>query len=115
MKARIPRATEKHIALAVTQFLELQGWLVVRTEANAVTRGRGNGGIVARGEPDARAFKDDRVLHLEFKTEIGKLSEVQKQRHAYLKKFGIVVHAIRNLEDIQKVLVDYAKKNFNPR
>jgi Holliday junction resolvase len=98
------KVLERDIAATVTAYLELKGWLVVRTEANAVTRGRGNGGIVKAGEPDARAFKQDKALHIEFKSATGKLSTKQELRHAYLKKFGIQVHIIRSIDDAKAML-----------
>lgn len=99
-------ALETDIARLATDYLEFQGWLVIRTEANAVRRGtRGAGGIVTDGEPDARAFKRNLALHLEFKRGCnGKLRPNQKLRHAYLATFGIRVHVIASLEDLVAAL-----------
>jgi hypothetical protein len=101
---------ERDIAKLVTDYLGYRGWLVVRTEANAVRRGTrtpNRGGIVAAGEPDARAFRGDRVLHLEFKRPGENLKLHQQQRHEYLKCFGIRVHVVRGLEDIVRVLSEF--------
>jgi hypothetical protein len=107
---------ERDIAKLVTDYLEYRGWLVVRTEANAVRRGTrsaNRGGIVAIGEPDARAFCGDHVLHLEFKRPTGVLSAAQKQRHAYLETFGITVHVVRSLEDTQAILKAFEEQYAN--
>jgi hypothetical protein len=100
-----PMPLERDVAAIVTDYLSLKGWLVIRTEANAVRSGTQNKrGIVPVGEPDARAYRNDKALHLEFKRPGAKPSNQQTLRHRYLEQFGIKVHVVRSLEDIAAII-----------
>ena len=110
-----PRPLERDIKALCADYLALMGWHVVDTEANAVRAGTtGKRGVVAPGEPDTRAFKGNRAIHIEYKRPLENLRPVQVTRHQYLAEFGIRVHIVRSLEDLKGVLMIEAALETKP-
>jgi Holliday junction resolvase len=72
--------------------LELQGWYLLK-----VIQSNKN------GTPDLICFKDGKTFFIECKSETGKLSELQKYRHAELIKKGFNVFTINQLTDVTKI------------
>jgi hypothetical protein len=98
------KASEAQIEAAIRDYLHLSGWLTVKTDAALVVRGSGRPGVINEGDPDLRAFRGNRALHLETKSRTGKLSSEQRIRHLYLAQFGITVHVVRSVDDVKRVL-----------
>ena len=56
------------------------------------------------GMPDVIAVKDGRWLLLEVKTNKGRLSDSQQDFHELAATYGIEVHVVRSVEDVQIIL-----------
>lgn len=57
-----------------------------------------------RGWPDVFIAKAGRVVLVETKTDVGRLSEHQKNVHTKLKSAGVETHVIRTIEQVQALL-----------
>ena len=80
---------ESTIQNAIQKHLKKNGWFTVKI-------------IMAskNGIPDVVAIKDGRVIFLEIKNEIGRLSEIQKYRIEELKSYGSEVYVVRGIDDL---------------
>lgn len=104
--------SEHDIQRAAAAFLDVA--LLARSVHFAVDHGAGRMTATAalglqarggkRGIPDHFIFDDGRVLLLEFKTRIGRLSQEQRAMHERLAAAGIAVHVCRSVDDVIAVL-----------
>lgn len=60
--------------------------------------------IAQNGAPDRMFFKLGHFMFVEFKTDGGIISEIQKYQQKLLKDAGIEVYNIWNIEDFLKIL-----------
>lgn len=58
------------------------------------------------GWPDLNLFKDGKTIFVEFKSLIGKQSELQKYQQKQLEAQGFKYYLINNLKNFQEILVD---------
>ena len=87
--------SESKIQASCIQYAKKQGWFVLK-----VIRCNVN------GYPDATFFKDGKTFFVEFKTAIGKQSELQKYVESELIKQGFKYFLIRDLKEFQKIIID---------
>ena len=87
--------SESKIQASCIQHAKKQGWFVLK-----VIRCNVN------GYPDATFFKDGKTFFVEFKTAIGKQSELQKYVENELIKQGFNYFLIRDLKEFQKIIID---------
>ena len=86
---------ESKIQASCIQYAKKEGWFVLK-----VIRCNVN------GYPDATFFKDGKTFFVEFKTEIGKQSELQKYVESELIKQGFKYFLIRDLKEFQKIIIE---------
>ena len=107
-----PGQSEAEIQKAIVQYLILSKWLVVRINSGAqAVDGRflrtytiENNGR-SSGMPDVIAVKDGRWLLLEVKTSKGRLSESQQDFHQLATAYGVQVHVVRSIDDVEALVM----------
>ena len=84
-----------------------------KTQASCINHAKKNGWFVLKvircnvnGFPDASFFKDGKTFFVEFKTAIGKQSELQKYVESELVKQGFRYYLIRDLKEFQKIITE---------
>ena len=87
--------SESKIQASCITYAKKQGWFVLK-----VIRCNVN------GFPDASFFKDGKTFFVEFKTAIGKQSELQKYVESELIKQGFKYFLIRDLKEFQKIIIE---------
>jgi hypothetical protein len=56
------------------------------------------------GYPDCTLFKDGKTIFIEFKSLIGKQSELQRYVQKQLEQQAFEYHVVKNLEDFRKII-----------
>jgi hypothetical protein len=105
--AKKPKASEKEIEAVIIQYLMIKGWVVLKTDAGEsarATKGANKRSSIYAGTPDLIALKDGRGIAIEVKASGGKLTDRQRQMHAYYRSASIPVAVVRSLEDLQQWL-----------
>lgn len=106
----LPGQSEAEIQKAIIDYLKKAGWLVIRFNS-VVTQEHGrfvraytieNSGKSA-GVSDIIAFKFDRYLFLEVKTETGKLNPNQIAFRDLAQRHGCVVHVVRSVDETVRI------------
>ncbi len=87
--------SESKIQASCIQHAKKHGWFVLK-----VIRCNVN------GYPDATFFKNGKTFFVEFKTAIGKQSELQKYVESELIKQGFKYFLIRDLKEFQKIAAE---------
>jgi hypothetical protein len=87
--------SESKIQSSCINYAKKNGWFVLK-----VIRCNVN------GFPDASFFKDGKTFFVEFKTAIGKQSELQKYVESELVKQGFKYYLIRDIKEFQKIITD---------
>jgi len=60
--------------------------------------------LIPAGQPDVTCVHNGRVIFLEIKTAVGKLSDKQKIFHRALAMSGAEIHTVRSVSDVKAVL-----------
>jgi len=84
-----------------------------KIQSSCINHAKKNGWFVLKvircnvnGYPDATFFKDGKTFFVEFKTAIGKQSELQKYVESELIKQGFKYYLIRDLKEFQKIITE---------
>lgn len=95
MKTARRRQPESYILHAVRQYLELGGWYVVRHQAGLGTH---------PGLPDLQAICGGRVVMIEVKTQVGRLSACQEAFRLAWEAHGGEFLVARKSEDVEHLV-----------
>lgn len=104
------RQHEKKIEREIRKYLQLLGYLVIKTDAGIVARyskGQIKRTDIIAGFPDLIVLKPGIVFFLEVKSVTGRLSKQQKLCHEYLKGLGFDVYVVRDIESVVKICQRY--------
>lgn len=95
-KPKKTRLTEAHYERLLATLLELDGWLVLKTDAGVLSRLAREAirSDIPPGFPDLIAMRPDRVIFVEMKTPGNRLSPVQRVFHALLTERGFAVYVV---------------------
>jgi hypothetical protein len=98
-------ASERDLEAAITEYLQLNRWLVIKTDASEsarVSRGRKKYGSISSGTPDLVALRGGQGIAIEVKTHSGVVTPLQQSVHACYNQFhGVPTRVIRSLEELQ--------------
>lgn len=116
-RTALPGESEAEIQKVIVQYLMLSKWLVVRINSGAqAVDGRflrtytiENNGR-SSGMPDVIAVKDGRWLLLEVKTSKGRLSESQQDFHQLASTYGVHVHVVRSVDDVEMLVTGFTRQ-----
>lgn len=95
-KPKKTRLTEAHYERLLTTLLELDGWLVLKTDAGVLSKLAREAirSDIPPGFPDLIAMRPDRVVFIEMKTPGNRLSPIQRIFHALLAERGFAVYVV---------------------
>ena len=82
---------ETTISYKIRKYLEGEGYIVIRLRATSEA-----------GWPDLLVIAFMRIVFIETKTPIGKLSELQKEKHFRLKLKGIKTIVASSIDDVER-------------
>ena len=84
-----------------------------KIQASCINHAKKNGWFVLKvircnvnGYPDATFFKDGKTFFVEFKTEIGKQSKLQKHVENELINQGFKYYLVRSLKEFKKIIIE---------
>ena len=86
---------ESKIQASCLKYAKAKGWYVLKIIKCNVN-----------GFPDSVIFKDGKTIFVEFKSLIGKQSELQKYQQKQLEAQGFKYFLVRNLKNFQEILAD---------
>jgi len=86
---------ESKIQASCIKYAKSKGWFVLKIIKCNIN-----------GMPDSALFKDGKTFFVEFKTAIGKQSELQKYVESELVKQGFKYFLIRDLKEFQKIITE---------
>ena len=82
-----------------------------RIQSSCIKHAKANGWLCCKiikcninGWPDLNLFKDGKTIFVEFKSLIGKQSELQKYQQKQLEAQGFKYYLINNLKNFQEIL-----------
>ena len=84
---------ESKIQASCLKYAKSKGWYVLKVIKCNVN-----------GFPDSVIFKDGKTIFVEFKSLIGKQSELQKYQQKQLEAQGFKYYLINNLQDFKEIL-----------
>lgn len=87
--------SESKIQASCIKYAKSKGWFVLKIIKCNIN-----------GMPDCTFFKDGKTFFVEFKTAIGKQSELQKYVESELIKQGFKYFLIRDLKEFQKIITE---------
>jgi len=100
---------EAYTERLLRDWLELNGWICLKTDAGEMCRATGQSrrrGHIPPGTPDLIALKAGQGIAIECKA-VGKYATgKQRMEHARYNMAGVPVRVIRNLDDLKKWLVE---------
>ena len=83
---------ESKIQASCINYAKKQGWLCCKNIKCSIV-----------GFPDLSMYKDGKTVFIEFKTEIGRQSEIQKYVEKQLVNQGFQYFLVRNLKNFQEI------------
>ena len=83
---------ESKIQSSCINYAKKQGWICCKNIKCSIV-----------GFPDLSMYKDGKTVFIEFKTEIGKQSEIQKYVEKQLVNQGFQYFLVRNLKNFQEI------------
>lgn len=109
--ARKKKRTEGILQKTICARLELAGYFVIRINSGAFTLGGRpffaytitNNNSHA-GFPDLLAFRGSQTLLIEVKAPNGRTSDKQRATHKLLAKYGVSVHVIKAVEELEPII-----------
>jgi hypothetical protein len=87
--------SESKIQASCIKYAKSKGWYVLKVIKCNVN-----------GFPDSALFKDGKTFFVEFKTAIGKQSELQEYVESELIKQGFKYFLVRDLKEFQKIITE---------
>lgn len=84
---------ESKIQASCLKYAKSKGWYVLKIIKCNVS-----------GFPDSVLFKDGKIIFVEFKSEIGKQSELQKYQQQQLKAQGFKYYLVNNLNYFKEIV-----------
>lgn len=89
------KQTENQIQSAIRQYLQYNGWFVIRNQQSMGSH---------KGLADLTAIRNGRVLWIEVKTPKGRLSEWQQKFKADIEEHGGMFLEARSVDDVVEFL-----------
>ena len=86
--------SEQSIQSSCIKYAKSKGWYVLKIIKCNVN-----------GFPDSVLFKDGKTIFVEFKSEIGKQSELQKYQQKQLESQGFKYYLVKNLNYFKEIVV----------
>ena len=98
-----PKQTENQIQSAIREYLQYNGWFVIRNQQSLGS---------LKGLADLTAIRNGKVLWIEVKTPKGRLSEWQTKFKAEIEAHGGIYLEARSVEDVEQFLYGKCGNNL---
>ena len=103
MKQKLPKIPESAIQSHIIQYMTMRNWFVMRLNSGMVENKYGGRiRLAPAGTPDLLLIKDGKILFIEVKSAIGKITPLQEEFAEKLRSYGAEVILSRGIDDLQE-------------